>query len=102
MRTTSSLEAMHSSLGRSFPKNPHVFKFIDRLRLFELSKSVDMLDLVRNNDIDELYKRRQKSDQQRDDKIKFFTNQLQTDPNMTPGLFLDAMANDDILPGTGM
>lgn len=101
MRTTSSLEALNSTLGRSFPKHPHIFKFINRLKLFEFSKSVNMLHSIRNDVPDEQLKRRRQCDQNRQEKIKFFTDQLRANDQMTPELFLDAMENKEILPGTG-
>lgn len=101
MRTTSSLEALNSAMGRAFPKHPHMFRFIDRLRLLELKKSIDMLDLINNDDINEGYRRKRKRDQTREDKIKYFTEQLKTNQNMTPALFLEAMANKEVLPELG-
>lgn len=101
MRTTSSLEALNSAMGRSFPKHPHIFRFIDRLRLFDLSKSINMLDLIRNNSINEQHKRKRQRDQQREEKIQHFTNELKTSESMTPGLFLEAMACKDVLPSEG-
>lgn len=101
MRTTSSLEALNTAMGRSFPKHPHIFKFIDRLRLLELSKSIDMLDLIRNDSINEQFKRKRQRDKQREEKIQHYTEKLKTSKDMTPGLFLEAMANKVVLPGTG-
>lgn len=100
MRTTSSLESLHSSLGRSFPKHPHIFKFLDRLRLNEFSKLLNMLDLVKDNVPDQQYQRKRLVDQQREEKIKFFTDQLRNGI-IDVGEFLEAMANKEVLPRAG-
>lgn len=57
-------------MGRSFPKHPHIYRFIDRLRLFDLKKSIDMLDLIRNDAVNEQFKRKRQRDQDREEKIK--------------------------------
>lgn len=58
-----------------------------------------MLNLTRN-ELDEEYKRCRARDQQREEKIQFFTEQLATNSSMTPAIFLEAMGNKEILPGT--
>lgn len=45
--------------------------------------------------------RKRKPDQAREEKIRYFRNSLTEDPEMTVGIFLEAMANKDILPGIG-
>lgn len=101
MRTTSSLESFNSVLGRLFPRHPHLFRFIDRLRLIEFSKTLDLMDLIENELPDDQFQRRRLRDKKREEKIKYFTIQLQTDGDMSPADFLEAMANKDILPGNG-
>lgn len=100
MRTTSSVESLNSTLSRSFPKHPHIFKFIDRLRLFEFSKLLDMIELVKDNVPDHQYERKRKRDQEREAKIKFFTAQLH-EKKINTGEFLAAMANNEVLPNVG-
>lgn len=101
MRTTSSLESFNSVLGRSFPRHPHIFRFIDRLRLHEFSKSLDLMNLIKDDVPDSQFQRRRLLDRQREDKIKYFTHLLRTDDEITPADFLEAMANKEMLPGTG-
>lgn len=57
-----------------------------------------MLNLVKD-DAELEQKRCRLRDQERDDKIKFFTNQLMA-KNMTSGEFLEAMGNKQVLPET--
>lgn len=101
MRTTSSLESLHSALGRSFPKHPHIFRFSDRLRLCEFSKLLNMLDLVKDDVPDQQFQRRRLRDQQREEKIRFFTDQLLLQ-KISVGEFLEAIANKEVLPNVGM
>lgn len=100
MRTTSSLESVNSTLGRSFPKHPHIFRFIDRLRLYEFSKLLNMLDLVKNEDPDQQFQRKRQRDKEREAKIQFFTKACMEN-GVNWGEFLDAMANKDVLPNIG-
>lgn len=100
MRTTSSVESLNSVLGRSFPKHPHIFKFIDRLRLHEFSKYLDMLDLVKDEVPDEQFQRKRLRDKERQEKIVFFTNALKKG-DISPGEFLEAMSIKAVLPGVG-
>lgn len=67
---------------------------MDRLRLHEFSKSMDMMDAVGSEISDSQLQRRKKRDQKRDEKIKFLSKQLRTDKNMSPGRFLEEMANN--------
>lgn len=71
------------------------------MRLFDLKKSIDMLDLIRNDAVNEQFKRKRQRDQDREEKIRHFTTELKTNKDMTPALFLEAMANKDMLPETG-
>lgn len=99
MRTTSSLESMNSKLNRGCPKHPHIFKFIDRIRLHEFRKSIDLLDLV-GDDVSEEFKRKRKLDKDRETKISHFTSLLQK-KEIGVDEFLEAMSNNTVLPGTG-
>lgn len=101
MRTTSSFESFNSVLGRSIPKHPHIFKFMDYLKLHEFSKYCDMLDLLRPNIPAQQFKRKRKIDQERDNKIYFFTQKLK-ESKITPIEFLEAMAVKEVLPKDGM
>lgn len=101
MRTTSSIESLNSVLGRSFPQHPHIFKFIDHLKLHEFSKYCALLELLKPNIPPEQLNRKRKIDQEREEKIVFFTKKLKTN-EILPSEFLDAMAIKDILPQNGM
>lgn len=93
MRTTSSLESLNATLRRSFPMHPHIYKFMDRLKVHEYSKMMDMFEALRSNQPDVQLHRRKKKDQLRDEKIKQLTSQLKSDTNMSPSLFLREMAS---------
>lgn len=101
MRTTSSLESLNSVLGRSFPLHPHIFKFMDYLKLHEFSKYCDLVDLMRPNIPPEQFERKRKIDRERDQKINFFSEML-TRNEITPSEFLEAMATKEILPMDGI
>ena len=51
--------------------------------------------------MNEQFKRKRQRDQIREEKIQYFTNELKTNNNITPGQFLEAMSNKDILPVSG-
>lgn len=102
MRTTSSLESMNAVLRRICPNHPHLFKFIDCLRLHELSKSIDMLETVRSDaPVERLHRRRLLKNKRRNFKIKELTRKLEVG-TLTPSKFLEGMANADVLPETCM
>lgn len=102
MRTTSSLEAENSTLSRSFPKHPHIFKFIERLRMHEFSKLLDMINLVKkdvpnSSDIDpHQVQRKRKRDIEREKKICECTHRLKTEKGFTIGNFLETMAQRNV------
>lgn len=100
MRTTSSSESLNSLLNRSFPKHPHIFKFVESLKLFEFSKANNMLDFATNEVPKEQFGRKRKTDQERDMKIKHFSGLLKND-EISVNDFLEAMANKDMLPSIG-
>lgn len=92
MRTTSSMESLNAALRRIFPNHPHIYKFMECLQLHEFSKSVDMIEAVKTEASIKQLERRKKVDQRREEKIRKLTVLLKTDPNMSPGRFLESMA----------
>lgn len=100
MRTTSQVEAINSSIQRSFPSNTNIFKFIRNLQLFDCIKSSDLYALHLN----EILKKKRLEDQQRDEKIKLCTASLK-DGEITVPEFLRLMAHKEITivtPSDGM
>lgn len=95
MRTTSSLESLNSVIQRGFPKNTHIFKFTDALKLFESEKSSDLYQLSLEKPSDRDFGRRRKKDILRNEKIKRNTELLEND--MISVLdFLQNMVKDGI------
>lgn len=94
MRTTSSLESLNATLKRWFPSHPHIYKFLECLKLHEFSKSMDMLDAVKTEVSQKQLQRRKKKDQKREEKIKYLTELFQTDPTMSAERFLELFASD--------
>lgn len=45
LRTTSQIEALNSTIQRTFPSSPSIFTFIQNLRLFDCIKSTDLHQL---------------------------------------------------------
>lgn len=68
--------------------------------MHEYSKFLDMLNATKSNRSTEPV-RRKKRDQQRDEKIKFFTNILKTDGDAYAGDFLLKMAEKNLSPQIG-
>lgn len=101
MRTTSSLESLNSTLGRSVPKHPHIFRFINFIKFHEFVKSCDMLCLTGPDLPDSQLERRRKNDREREEKIQFFTSKLMA-REINSSEFLEAMGNKCILPRIGM
>lgn len=60
-----------------------------------------MLNMINNDVVNENNKRKRPNDQKREVKIQHFTEQLKS-KKITPGLFLEAMANKDMLPEAGI
>lgn len=94
MRTTSSLESMNSALGRGCQKHP-----LGHIRKHEFKKSLDLLNLLENLDLDKDFKRKRQMDKEREMKISYFTNKLQEGEIYVED-FLEAMSDKDILPVT--
>lgn len=85
---------MNAALRRICPNHPHIFKFLDRLRLHEFSKSLDVLLSVDSDaPLQKLQRRRRLKCKRRMAKIAYLTEALQNN-KITPDLFLEAMANE--------
>lgn len=59
------------------------------------------MGLLEDDIPDSQFQRRRSRDREREDKIRHFTELLRTDDEITPADFLEAMANIEMLPGTG-
>lgn len=92
MRTTSSLESLHSALNRSFKQKEHYFKFIECLRLHESRKADQFFNLLHGLPATRF--QRNFKNQRREIKIKYFTDLLVVDKTITVEQFLHGMAND--------
>lgn len=100
MKTTSSVESVNSAMGRSFPKHPHLFKFIDFLKYHEFSKVLDLQDLKRGDIPKNQFERKRERDRMRDEKIKHFSAELEA-KSIDVSRFLEIMATKEILPPNG-
>lgn len=94
MRTTSSLESLNATLKRWFPCRPHIYRFLECLKLHEYSKALDMLDAVETTTSAKQLQRRRKKDQKREEKIKFLTALFKNNENMSAAQFLELFATD--------
>lgn len=74
MRTTSVLEAMHSVIQRTFPIHPHIFKFIENLRLHEAKKATDLYHL---SEKDAKIQQIRAEDRERAEKLRKCTEDLE-------------------------
>lgn len=99
MRTTSSVESLNSQIGRSFAKNPSIFNFCESLKQHEFTKATIMRKLLTDCPKKQL-KRKHRVDQERDDKIKYFSSLLKKG-FIDVAMFLEAMGNKTILPLNG-
>lgn len=99
MRTTSSVESMNSHMGRTFPKHPNIFKFINCLKQFEYTKTTNMRILTENCPACQT-KRKHYKDREREKKIQHFSVLLGR-KKIDIGMFLEAMSNERILPLNG-
>lgn len=101
MRTTSSLESLNSQLNRSIGRaHPNIFQLIDHLKHHEAFKSNILLGKNFSVQKKQLEPKR-KRDRERDSKIKFFTQMLESN-QIGVSSFLVSMANKDILPKNRM
>lgn len=91
MRTTSSVESMHAVFGRTFPRRPNIFNFIENLRQFEFSKFDRIGQLI---DGDEMPRVRREKDRKRDEKINRQSTLL-ANKMISMEEFLDMMATDN-------
>lgn len=92
MRTTSSVESLNATLSRWFPHHPHIYKFLECLKLHEYSKALDMLDAVKTRASPKQLQRRKKKDQKREEKIKYLTDLFKHDKTMSAERFLELFA----------
>lgn len=93
---------MRTTLRRICPDHPHIFKFLDRLRLHEFSKSFEMLQAISSDaPTEKLQRRRRIKCKERMAKIEHLTKELKENKEMTAGTFLDAMANGCTLSEIG-
>lgn len=95
-RTTSPLEGINSYIQRTFPTNTTIFQFVDSLKLHETRKSTDLYQLSTGSITNPELKRRA-IDQERDEKIKYFSQKLKTG-KISIASFLISMADRDLLP----
>lgn len=99
MRTTSSLESLNSVLKRTFPLHPNMFRFMERLKVFEFGKQLKMFDSMRKGPSEN---RRRLQDRLRDEKVRNILHQLNnTEDDFNIGDFFNMLANQDILPNSG-
>lgn len=96
MRTTSPLESFNSVIGRSFPKHPNIFRFIDYMKMHESHIVLKMWALLECEGKDAFQRKRD-----RDDKIKYATGMLKRD-EISVVEFLEAVANDETVPNKGL
>lgn len=100
MRTTSSLESFNSVLGRSCPKHPHIYRFIDYLKIHEYNVCLEMWRLIQKDPIQVPSGPRRKIDIERQNKIKECTDLLKN-KKISIAQFLDALLEDVNLPRKG-
>lgn len=98
MRTTSSVEAMNSVIQRSFRTNPHIYQFIENLRLHESIKSTDLYQLTLGSITNPKLISKRAEDRKRDDKIRICSEKLQNG-DISVAEFLKLMANQNSLLG---
>lgn len=99
LRTTSQVEALNSTIQRTFPNKPNIFNFIENLRLFDAIKSSDLYQLHLGTISNEKRKKKRLKDQQRDQKINLCTASLQKE-EINVLEFLQLMANENLVIGT--
>lgn len=100
MRTTSSLESLNAQINRFFSvKHPNIFEFMQNLKGFEYYKYRMMLEKT-GEPISISNSRKRKRDQNREEKIAYFTNLIATN-QIDVDDFLNSMANREILPIKG-
>lgn len=92
MRTTSSVESMHAIFGKSFPKRPNIYNFIENIKQFEYSKADTIRQLNKDNIV---HKKKRVEDQKRDEKINRLSRLLSRQIISIKD-FLNEMASDEM------
>lgn len=87
MRTTSVLEAMHSVIQRTFPSKPHIFNFIDNLKLHEAKCSTNLYQVSQGNNIQQI----RAEDKERAQKVEKCLNDLKKG-DISVEFFLDLLS----------
>lgn len=98
MRTTSPLESFNSVIGRSIPKHPNIFRFIEYMKLHEFNIMLNMWKLP---ELDEPDTAHRKLDRERDEKIKYATEMLKLN-QITIEDFLGAVSIENMIPNKGL
>lgn len=96
LRTTSQVEALNSTVQRTFPNSPTIFTFVQNLRLFDSIKSTDLHQLHSNTMANQPKKKKRLEDQQRDDKIDICSDSLRKE-EIGVFEFLRIMADKNIV-----
>lgn len=92
MRTTSSIESMHSVFHRQFPKHPNIYDFAENVRQFEYTQTDKIEELVETDGTAPRMQR--EKDRKRNEKIERFSQQLEN-RTITFKQFLDEMTKED-------
>lgn len=92
MRTTSSVESMHSTFGRAFPRKPNIYNFTESLRQYEFSKADRCQDLIDGGA--ERKPMQHAKDHDRDVKIQLYSDLLTT-RSISFTQFLEDISKDD-------
>lgn len=98
MRTTSPLESFNSVIGRSFPKHPNIFRFIDYMKMHESNIVLKMRSLL-ECDVPNVSQR--KRDLERDAKITKATKML-GEKQIAVEEFLEIVSTDEMVPNKGL
>lgn len=95
MNTTSLVEAMNSVIQRSFPPNPHWYKFVESLKLHEAIKSTDLFQIASGQITNPKLQQIRAEDIQRKEKIGFLSNKLNLE-EITAAEFLEQMCDSSV------
>lgn len=99
MRTTSLLESFNSVIGRSVPKHPNIFRFIDYMKLHESKIMLKMGSLLESDE--EFDTAQKKIHRERSEKIKYAT-EMRKNGQITVEEFLQAVSIEDMIPKKGL
>lgn len=95
MRTTSSVESFNALLNGSIEKHPDLFNLVMALKIHESRKADEMFRVANNSPTpDAHFEKKKKKDQERDHKIRFWTQKL-IGNEITTEEFMRAMARDE-------